>query len=64
MIININLIPWRESDRILRKKHFIVALIAGLVVAGIAILGMEYIFNGWLNAQKARNNYLQKEKKT
>ena len=61
MIISINLIPWRESDRIRRKKHFIMALIAGLVFSGIAVLGMQYVFYGWLDAQKARNNYLQKE---
>ena len=61
MIININLIPWRESDRIRRKKYFIVSLVAGLVFAGIAVLGMQYVFNDWLDAQKSRNNYLQKE---
>jgi type IV pilus assembly protein PilN len=61
MIININLIPWRESDRIRRKKYFIATLIAGLIFAGIAVLSMQYVFSGWLDAQKYRNNYLQKE---
>ena len=57
----INLLPWREQQRTLRRKEF--ALAAGAAVLGaimLALLG-KLIYAGRIDAQLARNQLLQHE---
>ncbi len=57
----INLLPWREQQRTLRRKEF--ALAAGAAVLGaimLALLG-KLIYAGRIDAQLARNQLLQSE---
>lgn len=57
----INLLPWREQQRVERKKAFAVgmfgAFIGALVVAGIA----WFIVSQMIDAQQRRNNRLRAE---
>jgi type IV pilus assembly protein PilN len=57
----INLLPWREWERERKKKEFLVNL-AGVLVAGVAIV----LLVGWylddrIKTQDARNAYLSEE---
>lgn len=57
----INLLPWREQQRIERKKAFGVgmfgAFIGAVVVAGVA----WFLVSQMIDAQRSRNNLLQTE---
>lgn len=57
----INLLPWREQLREERKQRFLVTL-AGVFVlaAGVVFLGDQY-FNGAIEQQNARNEFVRKE---
>ena len=57
----INLLPWREQLREERKQRFLVALGGTLVIAaGLVFLGGQY-FNGAIEQQDARNEFIKKE---
>ncbi|MCY1273608.1 Fimbrial assembly protein (PilN) [compost metagenome] len=57
----INLLPWREQLREERKQRFLATMIGVLVVAaGLVFLGDQY-FNGAIEQQNARNEFIRKE---
>lgn len=57
----INLLPWREQLREERKQRFLVAMGGTLIIAGgLVILGGQY-FNGAIERQNARNEFVKKE---
>lgn len=57
----INLLPWREQLREERKQRFLVAMGGTLIIAGgLVILGGQY-FNGAIERQSARNEFVKKE---
>lgn len=57
----INLLPWREQLREERKQRFLVALGGTLAIsAGLVFLGGQY-FNGAIEQQDARNEFIKKE---
>ncbi|MBM7456902.1 type IV pilus assembly protein PilN [Oceanisphaera litoralis] len=58
---NINLLPWRESERAAQKKQFMMIL----SVASIITVSVMLVANMWINQQTAqqqqRNRFLQSE---
>lgn len=58
---NINLLPWRERLREERKREFFSILIGVVVIAGGSLFLVDRYFNGEINTQSARNNFLAAE---
>ena len=57
----INLLPWREQERKVRRREFGVAAGAA-VFAGVVFMGGGMIlYQGWIDAQNAQNELLRKE---
>ena len=58
---NINLLPWRDELRAEKKKQFYTVL--GLVAAlgAVVVFGWLTTINGQIEAQKVRNNLLERE---
>jgi len=57
----INLLPWREQERKVRRREFMVAA-GGAVIASIVLLGVgKLLYAGWTEAQIEKNNLLKKE---
>src|SRR5690606_21289306 len=57
----INLLPWREQERIERKKAFGVGMFAALVAAlAVAAVGW-FLISQMMDAQRSRNNLLRTE---
>ena len=57
----INLLPWREAERIKRQRDFGVAL-GGSVVAGIAVIMITlFAFSQMISTQQSRNERLTDE---
>jgi type IV pilus assembly protein PilN len=57
----INLLPWREQERKVRRREFGVAA-GGAVFAGIIFaLGGKLVYSSWTDAQIEKNNLLKKE---
>jgi type IV pilus assembly protein PilN len=57
----INLLPWREQERKVRRREFAVAsggaVIAALIFAG----GGKLVYSSWTDAQVEKNNLLKRE---
>ncbi|WP_119393629.1 PilN domain-containing protein [Salinibius halmophilus] len=58
---NINLRPWREERRKQRAREMILMMIGALVFAGALAFGWLSYMDSQINAQKARNNYLDQQ---
>ena len=58
---NINLLPWRERQREERKREFFSILIGVVVISGGLLLLVDRYFNGEINTQTARNDFLVAE---
>src|SRR5450755_800124 len=57
----INLLPWRELDRKVRRREFLVAAGAALL-ASIVLIGVgKLLYTSWTDAQIEKNNLLKKE---
>ncbi|HME39780.1 MAG TPA: pilus assembly protein PilN, partial [Steroidobacteraceae bacterium] len=57
----INLLPWREQERKVRRREFLVAA-GGALIASIVLLGVgKLLYAGWTEAQVEKNNLLKKE---
>ena len=57
----INLLPWREQERKVRRREFLVALGAAAFAAVIFVLGGKLLYSSWIDSQTAKNNLLKKE---
>ncbi|HEX3948629.1 MAG TPA: PilN domain-containing protein [Steroidobacteraceae bacterium] len=57
----INLLPWREQERKVRRREFVVALGGAAFAAVIFVLGGKLLYSSWIDAQNAKNNLLKKE---
>jgi len=57
----INLLPWREQERKVRRREFLVALGAAAIAAVIFVLGGKLLYSSWIDSQTAKNNLLKKE---
>jgi len=57
----INLLPWREQERKVRRREFGVAAGAA-VFAGVVVMFVGWaLYSGWIDAQNAKNELLKKE---
>jgi type IV pilus assembly protein PilN len=57
----INLLPWREQERKVRRREFLVAACAA-VLASVVLIGVgKLTYTSWTDAQIEKNNLLKKE---
>ncbi|MEW8228647.1 MAG: PilN domain-containing protein, partial [Candidatus Thiodiazotropha endolucinida] len=61
LMARINLLPWREAERKERQKEFGLMVLAGALVAAFIVFGVHQLIQSQIDAQNARNAYLQKE---
>jgi type IV pilus assembly protein PilN len=57
----INLLPWREQERKIRRREFMVAGGAAVFAAIIFVLGGKLLYSSWTDAQNEKNSLLKKE---
>jgi type IV pilus assembly protein PilN len=58
----INLLPWREQERKVRRREFMVALGAAAFIGVVCVLFGKYIlYASWIDAQTAKNTILHNE---
>jgi type IV pilus assembly protein PilN len=57
----INLLPWREQERKVRRREFLVALGGAAFAAVIFVLGGKLLYSSWIDSQTAKNTLLKKE---
>jgi type IV pilus assembly protein PilN len=57
----INLLPWREQERKVRRREFMVAAGGAIFAAIIFILGGKLLYSSWTDAQNEKNALLKRE---
>src|SRR5260221_4233180 len=58
----INLLPWREQERKVRRREFMVALGAAAIIGVVCVLFGKYVlYASWIDSQNAKNNLLKKK---
>jgi type IV pilus assembly protein PilN len=57
----INLLPWREQERKVRRREFMIAAAGAGVAAFLFALGGKLMYSSWIDTQVDKNNYLKKE---
>src|SRR5712664_1191025 len=57
----INLLPWREQERKIRRREFTIAAGGAIFASIIFILGGKLLYSSWTDAQNEKNNLLTKE---
>jgi len=57
----INLLPWREQERKVRRREFLVAAGAAMFASVILIIVGKLVYASWTDAQIEKNNLLKKE---
>jgi type IV pilus assembly protein PilN len=57
----INLLPWREQERKVRRREFLVALGGAAFAAVIFVIGGKLLYSSWIDSQNAKNSLLKKE---
>src|ERR1700690_1538153 len=57
----INLLPWREQERKVRRREFMVASGGAVFAAIVFVLGGKLLYSSWIDSQNEKNNLLKKE---
>ena len=57
----INLLPWREQERKVRRREFTVAAGGAVFAAIVFVLGGKLLYTSWIDSQNEKNNLLKKE---
>jgi len=57
----INLLPWREQERKVRRREFSIAAGGAVVAALVFALGGKLVYSSWIDAQNEKNGLLKKE---
>lgn len=60
-MVQINLLPWREQKREQEKKEFTTYIMLGVAIAAFIVFIFNYYAMSVLDAQKQRNELLNKE---
>lgn len=55
----INLLPWREQLREVRKKQFITTMVLVVIFAAGVVMLADRVLNGMIDGQNSRNNYIE-----
>ncbi len=61
MAARINLMPWRQERRKLREREFYAMLIGAVVAGLLLVMAGIFVFDSRIEAQKSRNDYLNRE---
>ena len=57
----INLLPWREQERKVRRREFLVAAGAAVFASVILVIVGKLVYASWTDGQIEKNNLLRKE---
>jgi type IV pilus assembly protein PilN len=57
----INLLPWREQERKIRRREFTIAAGGAVFAAFVFALGGKLVYSSWTDSQIEKNNLLKKE---
>jgi type IV pilus assembly protein PilN len=57
----INLLPWRAEQRAKRKKDFMTAVLAAVLIGGGAVYATKLVMQSRINGQNQRNTLLRTE---
>jgi type IV pilus assembly protein PilN len=57
----INLLPWREQERKVRRREFMIAAGAAVFAAFVFALGGKLVYGSWTDSQTQKNNLLRNE---
>lgn len=57
----INLLPWREAQRIEKQRQFTVMAIGAVILSSLAVVFVHIQFSSMIESQNTRNAYLDKE---
>ena len=57
----INLLPWREAERKVKRREFAIAAGGAAMAAVLVALGGKLMYSSWIDTQAEKNNYLKKE---
>ena len=57
----INLLPWREQERKIRRREFTVAACGAIFAAAVFVGGGKLVYSSWTDSQTEKNNLLKKE---
>jgi type IV pilus assembly protein PilN len=57
----INLLPWREGERKVRRREFMVALGGAAFAAVMVVVIGKLLYGSWTDSQNAKNNLLKHE---
>jgi type IV pilus assembly protein PilN len=57
----INLLPWREQERKVRRREFVVAAGAAVFAAVLFMAGGKLVYSSWIDSQTEKNNLLKRE---
>jgi len=58
-MLQINLLPWREQARLVKKKQFNLVLAGFIGLTVFFVLMIHFYFDGLINYQQKRNTFLQ-----
>jgi type IV pilus assembly protein PilN len=57
----INLLPWREQKRKIRRREFLIASAAAVFAGGVFAFGGHLLYSSWTALQNEKNDVLKKE---
>ncbi|HEX4243185.1 MAG TPA: PilN domain-containing protein [Steroidobacteraceae bacterium] len=57
----INLLPWREQQRKIRRREFMIAAAGAAIAAAIFVICGKLLYGGWIDAQNEKNALLKRE---
>jgi type IV pilus assembly protein PilN len=57
----INLLPWRDAQRKIKRREFYIAAGAAVLAGVMFALGGKLVYSSWIDAQNAKNELLKKE---
>jgi type IV pilus assembly protein PilN len=57
----INLLPWREQERKVRRREFGIAAGGAAIAAALVAGGGKLMYSSWIDTQVSKNIYLKKE---
>jgi type IV pilus assembly protein PilN len=57
----INLLPWREQERKVRRREFMIAAGGAVFAAFVFALGGKLVYSSWTDSQTEKNNLLKRE---
>jgi type IV pilus assembly protein PilN len=57
----INLLPWREEQRKIRRREFLIASGAAVLAGIMVALGGKLLYQSWIALQTEKNDLLKKE---